>query len=150
MALKKKIIVFGLIGLSIALVAAVATYIYFATQTFTDTKTSRAEYDVSATNFLKEFKNSLKEANLKYTEKIIRISGTVSAVEPVANTLNIKMEHTAALGYIIFELQPQDLGRAQSIKPGDSISVKGSCSGGVLSEILGTISVSFKRCTINN
>ena len=37
----------------------------------------------------------------------------------------------------------------QELKEGDPVSLKGSCSGGVLSEILGTESITFKRSSIN-
>ena len=38
---------------------------------------------------------------------------------------------------------------AKMLKEGDSVSIKGSCSGGKYSSILDTESITFKRCAIN-
>jgi hypothetical protein len=62
--------------------------------------------------------------------------------------MNIKMTDTATGSYLIFAFQQQHLDQAKSLKPGDKATIKGSCSDGIYSEILGTYFVSFKRSTI--
>ena len=84
----------------------------------------------------------------KYTDKIVTVTGRVSAVEAADTTVNIKFTDSTTGSYAIFAFQEQHLNEAKTVKPGDSISIKGSCSGGIYSMILGYHSISFKRCAL--
>ncbi len=125
---------------------AVAWYIF--TEKFTDTTDRKAAYNLAAMDLLKEFTTNDSLANKKYTEKIITITGTVSAIEFADTTANIKFIDTVSGSYIIFAFQQQHLAEAKHLKEGEKVSIKGSCSGGIYSEILGTEFVSFKRSAI--
>lgn len=127
--------------------AGVAWYIF--TEKFTDTAERKPEYTVEAMDFIKEFEKNDSLANKKYTEKIIAVNGTVSEIEAADTTANIKFVDTLSGSYIIFAFQQQHLAEAKLLKVGDKVSIKGSCSGGTYSEILGTEFISFKRAAIN-
>jgi hypothetical protein len=141
----KKLLVAGLI----LAVTGAAVYWYVATEKFADTKDRKAAFTVNALDFIREFEKDNKAANLKYVNKIITVNGTVSEMEAVDTTVNIKFIDSTSGSYAIFAFQQQHLAEAKTVKPGDPVSIKGSCSGGILSEILGTHSISFKRCTLN-
>ena len=137
-----------LIALVLFLVGAgVAWYIF--TEKFTDTAERKPEFTVEAMDFIKEFEKNDSLANKKYTEKIIAVNGTVSEIEAADTTANIKFVDTLSGSYIIFAFQQQHLAEAKLLKVGDKVSIKGSCSGGTYSEILGTEFISFKRAAIN-
>ena len=124
-------------------------YWYIATEKFADTKDKEAAYTVNAIDFIREFEKDDKAANKKYADKIITVNGMVSEIEAADTTVNIKFIDTASGSYVIFAFQEQYIAEAKTVKIGDSVSIKGSCSGGVLSEILGTEFITFKRCTLN-
>jgi hypothetical protein len=138
-----------LITVLIILAAGAGIYWYVATDTFADTSNRRAAFKVSAQEFIVEFNTNDTAANKKYTDKIVTVSGRVAAVEPADTTVNIKFIDSTSGSYAIFAFQEQHLAEAKAVKPGDSISIKGSCSGGIFSSILGYHSISFKRCAIN-
>ncbi len=139
-----------LIGGFLLLLAGVAIVWYLFTLTYDDTASIKADYTVNAVEFIKEFRQDMKAANTKYSEKIIVVNGTVSAIEPADTTMNIKMIETAGNGaYIIFAFQQQHLAEAKAMKVGDQVSIKGSCSNGVFSNILETEYITFKRCALN-
>ena len=147
----KKLLVLGII----ILVAGIGTAWYMFTNTFSDTATEKPAYTFNAVDFIKEFQQNDSVANKKYAEQIITVNGMVSETEKSDSTVNIKMADTATGSYIIFAFQQQDAAKAKEIKEGDNISVKGSCSGGVFSEILSTETnkvefITFKRCSINS
>jgi hypothetical protein len=144
----KKILKGLLISGSFLLLTGAALYFYFATLTYEDTAAIKAEYTVEAIPFIKEFEQNIKTTNNKYVEKIIAVSGLVTATLPADTTINIEMKDTTTGSYLIFAFQQQHLDKAKKIKAGDRVTVKGSCSDGVFSEILGTYFISFKRCTI--
>lgn len=122
---------------------------YIFTQKFEDTAAAKADYTIQAKMLIDEFRKNDSAANKKYSEKIITVSGTVSAIEPADTTLNVKMADTSNGSYIIFAFQPQDFAAVKKVKQGDSISIKGSCSGGAYSDILETEFITFKRCSLN-
>jgi hypothetical protein len=116
---------------------------------YDDTATVKADYTVNALEFIKEFKQDMAGANKKYSEKIIVVNGTVSAIEAADTTANIKMIDTTNGAYIIFAFQQQHLNEAKQMKEGEKVSIKGSCSNGAFSTILETEYISFKRCAVN-
>lgn len=131
------------------IVVGAGIYWYIATEKFSDTSKRRASYRVNAIEFIKEFQNNDNAANKKYTDKIIIVTGIVSEIEMADTTINIKFIDTASNSYAIFAFQEQHLEDAKTIKRGDTVSIKGSCSGGIYSEILGTEAITFKRCALN-
>ncbi len=137
-----------LTGLILAIIGA-GIYWYVATEKFADTKDRKAAFTVNAMDFIKEFEKDDKAANKKYSDQIIVVNGRVSEIEPADTTINIKFIDTTTSSYIIFAFQEQHLAEAKTVKIGDSISIKGSCSGGIQSEILGNEAITFKRCTLD-
>lgn len=146
MKAKYKNILIGILVVAVTLFA-VAWYIF--NDKYADTIERKAAYTVNAMDFIKEFEKNDSLANKKYTEQIITVNGTVSEVQQVDTTANIKFIDTTSGSYIIFAFQQQHLAEAKQLKEGDKVSIKGSCSGGTYSEILGTEYISFKRCAIN-
>lgn len=137
-----------LISLLILVLIGAGIYWWVATDQFSDTKDRKAAYTLPAAQFLKEFQDSLAVANTRYTDQIVAISGRVSEVEAADTTINIKFVDPATSSYLIFAFQQQHLAEAKSVKVGDSLTVKGSCSGGIFSELLEVTSVSFKRSAL--
>lgn len=137
-----------LITLLVLLALGIGGILYVFNLKYADSKNETADFKVNASNFINEFVSHNTLANKKYTEKIIAISGRVSGTEQADTTVNIKMEDSTTGNYIIFAFQNQYLKEAKQISEGDSVTIKGSCSGGIYSEILESASVSFKRCTL--
>jgi hypothetical protein len=138
-----------LIAFAVILLAGIGVVWYLFTLTYDDTSTIKADYTVNALDFIKEFKQDMAAANKKYSEKIIVVNGTVSAIEMADTTANIKMIDTTTGAYIIFAFQQQHLNDAKAMKAGEPVSVKGSCSNGAYSSILETEYITFKRCAVN-
>ena len=136
-------------GLLVALLAGAVVIWYFFTLKFSDTSGLKPDYSLPARELIKEFQHNDSLANRKYAEKIILVRGVVTEIEAADTTVNIKMADTVSGAYIIFSFQQQHLPEARKIKEGDSIAIKGSCSGGAYSQILETEYISFKRSTIN-
>lgn len=144
----KKVLKWLLIGGGALLLTGIAVYFYYATRTHDDTATLEVDYTVEAIPFIKEFEKGYQAANKKYAEKIIAVNGTITATEPADTTMNVKMTDTTTGSYLIFAFQDQHMAEAKNLKEGDHVVIKGSCSDGVYSEILGTYFISFKRSAV--
>ncbi len=118
-------------------------------ETFADTNTVKADYSISAPELIREFAANDTAANRKYREKIIAVDGKVAQVETLADsTVNIKFTDSSKY-FINFSLDKKEYASTQLIKPGDPVSIKGSCSGSSYSMILDSSSIDFKRSTLN-
>ncbi len=138
-----------LLGLFIVLLAGAGVVWYIFTEKFTDTANRKSDFNVNAMDFIKEFRQNASMANRKYTEKIVVVNGIVSTIEAADTTANIKFTNASTGDYIIFAFQQQHLADAKSLQEGQSVSIKGSCSGAVYSEILESRYISFKRAALN-
>ena len=142
----KKILVIGVI----IFIVAGAVYWYYATETFADTTKKKAAYTVNALDFIKEFRLNDSLANKKYADKIITVNGTVSELEaPDTSTVNVKIIDTTTNNFIIFAFQEQHLSEPKTVKVGDTVSIKGSFSAGIFSEIMEVVKIDFKRSALN-
>jgi len=113
------------------------------------TDKAKTDYVVNAQDIIHEFFSNDTAANKKYREKIIVVNGAVSQVEIKADsTVNLKFVDTTN-HFINFSLEKTEFEKTKNIKPGDIISVKGSCSGSSYSMILDSTSIDFKRSTLN-
>lgn len=145
----KKIIKWFLFITGALLLIGAGVYFYLATLTYQDTSKLQTDFAVEALSFIKEFETDYKAANSKYAEKIIEVTGVVSETEAADTTMNIKMTDSLTGSYLIFAFQKQHLQEAKTLNPGDRVTIKGSCSDGVYSEILGSYFISFKRSTLS-
>jgi len=125
-------------------------YWYVATEEFSDTKSRDADYTVKAVELINEFVKNDSAANKKYTEKIIMVNGRISELEaPDTSAVNVKFIDPVSGSFIIFAFQDSHLAEGKNLKVGDSVSIKGSCSGGQYSSILGLTKIDFKRAALN-
>jgi hypothetical protein len=122
---------------------------YIMNETYSDTAGIKPDYTISATDLIHEFAANDSAANKKYLEKIISVTGAASEVEVKSDsTINIKFADSTG-SYINFSLEKEQYEKVKNIKPGDAVSLKGSCSGSFYSDILSTTQISFKRSTLN-
>jgi tRNA_anti-like len=146
MKIRYKRLLWGSLAL---LVIAAAIVVYIFTEKFADTADRKPHFTVDAMDFIREFQVNDSVANKKYTEKIVAINGIISEIGSADTTANVQFTDTLTGDYIIFAFQDQHVQDAKKLHAGQSVSVKGSCSGGNYSEILGIRYISFKRAALN-
>lgn len=138
-----------IIGLLLLIIIAVGIYLYLISEKFGDTSGKKADFSVSANDFLTEFSSNLDAANTRYKDKYVSVSGRVSETDATATgEVNVKFADSTG-NYIIFAFQDQDIDDAKKLKAGDSVTIKANFSQGIKSDILETTSISFKRATVS-
>ncbi len=138
-----------LIGPVIAFAAYKMGEKFVMSETFTNTKDIKADYTVNATDLVREFTINDTAANNKYREKILIVNGKTTQVEKLSDSTTIIQFADSTGSYIAFSFEKEQYEEVKEIKTGDEVSLKGSCSGSIYSEILGTTAITFKRSTIN-
>jgi len=139
-------IAFVLIGL---LIASIVT-IYMFNKPHMDVASIQPAFRLSAAELYNEFKSDETTANKKYLAeangKVIQISGIVSEIIKAENgglTLSIK-EASMTDGAISCSMDSTNIEKAQKIKVGDKIVIKGQCTGYI--ELTGE--VDLNKCFI--
>ena len=122
---------------------------FVMSETFTNTTDIKTDYTVNATDLIREFTINDTAANNKYREKILIVNGKTTQVERLSDSTTTIQFADSTGSYIAFSFEKQQYEEVKEIKTGDEVSLKGSCSGSIYSEILGTTAITFKRSTIN-
>lgn len=122
---------------------------YVMAETFTSTNDIKEDYTVIANDLIREFISNDTAANNKYREKIIVVNGKTTLVERLSDSTTTIQFADSTGSYIAFSFEKEQYEQVKEIKTGDQVSLKGSCSGSIYSEILGTTVITFKRATLN-
>lgn len=117
-------------------------------ETHASTESLKEDYTLTAADLINEFLTNDTAANKKYTEKVLLVSGQVSESAVAADSTGTVSFADSTGSYAIFSIDKMQMEKVKSIKKGDVATVKGICSGGMFSDILGTTSITFKRSTI--
>ena len=121
---------------------------FIMSETFTTTEKVKADYNVDAFALIKEFMSNDTVTNKKYREKMLAVNGIASAVEIKADSTSIIKFADSTGSYVIFSFEKKQFDKVKQIKEGDTVSLKGVCSGSIFSEILGMTVISFKRAIL--
>lgn len=115
-----------------ALAGAFAYYLY--SKPLADLNSSIPDFIMSADELLNTFEENEDEANSKYLDKIVQISGTIEKIEKSNNGNSVLLDAGSMMGYISFEMHiDQDLSK---FAEGDEITLRGVCSGYLMDVVL--------------
>ncbi len=93
----------------------------------------KSDIMVEAAALLTEFESDEVNANKKYFDKIVEVSGTVAKVSEVDGKKSIYLNAGSDLSFIICELEK--VADADNITKGQQTSIKGKCTG-YLSDVI--------------
>lgn len=139
-----------LFGVILTVLLGGAAFWYVMNVTFDDTSSQKPAYTIAAMDMLREFQETDSAANKKYAEQIVVVTGRVTDTEAADTTVNIKFVDSLSGSYLIFDFQSSAVQQAKTIRPGDSIAIKASCSGSIYSQLRKAYMISFKRSVIDH
>jgi hypothetical protein len=87
-------------------------------------------------NLVDEFENNETQANAKYLEKIIKVSGEISELDISKETRIIVLKSKNSTSSVMCYLTAEENKKWATLKRGDTISVKGICTGYLLDVVL--------------
>ncbi len=99
-------------------------------------RTSEIEASISTTasTLVKEFEVDETTANKKYNDRVILVKGIIQSIEISDTTQRIILK--GAAGGVIGELEKSERNKAVELKVGDSLILKGICTGFLMDVIL--------------
>jgi tRNA_anti-like len=115
-------------GIGIILLLMAVWGIYRVTQPHRNTSGEQAVAELSAINLYNEFLNSENIANKKWVGKVIEVSGSISTVSESGNYVSLNLKGSAN-GGVNCSILKKDLDPGDKFNTGDSITIKGKCTG---------------------
>ncbi|MEP7321447.1 MAG: hypothetical protein ABI761_05985 [Saprospiraceae bacterium] len=104
---------------------------------------ARAAVQLTADALLNAFKENEGEASIKFINKVIEVSGNIADSKNENNQIIIQIETTDVMSTVICNLDSSETSDRKNFKIGDSIRIKGICSG-YLSDVI------LDRCVVTN
>src|SRR5450755_4111229 len=102
--------------------------IYKVFKPHTNVEGEQAVATLSAPNLYNEFQQAENMANKKWVGKIIEVSGSISSVSESGNYVSINLQ-ASANGGVNCSILKKDLNPDDKFNKGDSITIKGKCTG---------------------
>ncbi len=115
-------------GIGIILLLMAAWGIYKVTMPHLNASGVRAVATLSAPNLYYEFLNSENNANKKWLGKVIEVSGRISSVNESGSYISLNLKGSSD-GGVNCSFLKKDLDPGEKYSTGDSITIKGKCTG---------------------
>lgn len=129
---KKKIIIAILI---IGILGAFVAYKIY-NKPHVNVADSKSDMTLTADKIINDFSSDESKANTLYLEKIIEVSGEISELNVVKEKGIITLKTKDDFGSVLCHLSDESTKKMSSLKEGQTISVKGICTGYLLDVIL--------------
>jgi hypothetical protein len=141
----KIILILALIGLVMGGVG----YMYTFHKPQRNVAVEKAVAKIEAKAFMAAFEANEADANAKYLDKAVEVTGIIGEITANENTytINLKVEGVD-FGGIKCTIDPAEAKKAEGLNPGETLTIKGQCTGWVNDSDLGMKEVSMTRCFI--
>ena len=124
--------------------AGILTGLYLFNLQHKDLKNVKPDFIITAVDLQKEFESDETTANSRYVKKILEVSGTIETVKTAEDkSTNVALKTGSVLGSVIctFQSDPE----TSKLRVGDSIAIRGECSGYLTDVLLNNCSVIEKK-----
>jgi hypothetical protein len=115
-------------GIGILLFCLAGWGVYRVTKSHGNVADDEAVASISADSLYYQFQKSEPEANIKWVGKVLEIRGIISSVTQTGNSMFINLRVTDEGGINCSTLK-KDLPPDAIFNKGDSVTIKGSCTG---------------------
>ena len=132
----KKIVYISLTLLLVAASTAFFLYTRVYNKPHKDVVGSDAAYTVSAEEILDEFMSHEDNANHRFLDKIVRITGKIQSIETANGMAILTLGSGDGPGGVICNMDPSENKRVLELKVGQELEVKGICTGYLLDVVI--------------
>ena len=121
--------------LSVIAGLGIITGFYFYNKPVRSTKSKHADLIIRSEDLFNEFSNDENAANKKYLYKIISIAGEVTNIANEDGLSIVTLKTNSEMFGVICKIESND-DKVKTIKIGDQIKVKGSCTGMLMDVVM--------------
>ena len=125
-----------IVGIFILIIACLFLMLTIYNKPHTDVRNSKADLILNIENVLAEFQQDETLANKKYIDQIIEVSGTIFEISTLNGNSVITLKSENSESSIICHLLPEDNEISLKLQKGQSITIKGVCTGFLMDVIM--------------
>ena len=126
------------------LVIAAGIGLYMYNKPHADLHASEADFKLKAAELLETFSNNETDANAKYLNKIVEVSGVVVEKEVTeTGDVIVFLKEPGEMFGVSCAFVPEQQAEAESLQTGEQTTIKGVCTGMLMD-------VSLSRCVVAN
>jgi hypothetical protein len=101
-----------------------------------DTHQLKPIFKINAQELLKQFETNESGATSRYTDKTISVGGIVSYTNVTDTSASIYLNDASSVASVICVFQKDSYKESNKLKTGDSVTIKGICSGYLMDVIM--------------
>lgn len=137
---KLKIVV---IAVLLVFVIAVLVGFIMYNKPHTNVATTKASIETTAVSILNDFETNEVEANTKYLEQIVEVTGVITDITENKGKGIVALKSETAMGTVMCYLSETETNKLENLKLDMSVSIKGICTGYLMDVVL-------VKCVITN
>ena len=118
-----------LVILIIVAVGAVAVYYFVYNKPHRDIHSEKAAFSIPASELYDTFTTNTDEANAKYLNKVISVSGTVSDIATLDDGVKIVLATEGEMFGVACSFSGEEAEQAKNVQVGSQVTIKGLCTG---------------------
>ncbi len=123
--MKKYLIYIGVLG-----IIGIAVAVYMYNKPHKNIRNSKADFKMEATRLIAEFEENETEANARYLDKVIEVSGIVSKVSAdEKENITVTLEGESPLSGVVCQFDNLSTHPRTNFSEGENVTFKGICTG---------------------
>ncbi|GAA4278612.1 OB-fold protein [Aquimarina mytili] len=131
---KTKIILINAVLIIILAVIFISVTVF--NKPHTDVSENTPNFYLEATNVLEEFQDNETQANTKYLEQVLQITGTISELNITDEKGVISLSDNDSFGSVMCHIDAKENSKLTTLKVGQMITIKGICTGYLMDVVL--------------
>lgn len=128
-------------GCLLVLAGVVGYGIYLFYQKPPDTREEKAEFEITAEDLVKEFSANEGEANRKFVDKVLIISGKVEQIQFTATEASVMLSSHDPMSGVTCSFYSDEIAPLKDIGRGKLVKIKGKCTGKLMDVVLNNCSL---------
>jgi len=136
----KKIIWFVLALFIIGLIAGTFVYLYTFRKADLSIASKKADIELKAADLLKNFTEKEDSANAVYLDKVIAVTGLIEKVTEDSASITVYLKNPQDMAGVMCGFNKSTVDKS-TFKPGNSICIKGICTGYLMDVVLNKCAV---------
>jgi len=104
-----------------------------------DVREHQPDFEISAAELVKEFSDHEEAASKKYIDRILIVRGQIKESDITSSTLFLN--GSDPLASITCSFYPDEIDRLKRLNPGDTVYVKGKCTGKLIDIVMNNCSI---------
>jgi tRNA_anti-like len=123
----------------VVIAAAYGLYMFYKKPV--DTRTADAEFILTANELVGAFDTDEDAANKKFLDQIIQVKGMVAEITIDSSGTTIVLDSDDPVSGVTCSFYTEETGSLSAVKVGDSINIKGKCTGKLIDVVLNNCSI---------